>query len=274
MNQPGRVVVGVASPGTRPAVRYAAAEAQARHADLHLVTARPPVGGRAADDAAAPARLLATMADEITDEWPELFVATEVLAAPPATALRAAASGAALLVVGADTAGSFAEAISGSVPGELLTTAPCPLVVMPGQKGTTRESGPVVVAFDEPDASRAALAYAFAAALRSGEELAVLHCGPAATDATVGGDLALVGFRELYPDVLVTVDVSPAPPKEALAAAARTASVLVLGSRGRGGLASGKFGSVTRDLIRRSPCPVVVARATNAGPPHSSAGQR
>lgn len=271
MNQPGRVVVGVASPGTRPAVRYAAAEAHSRHADLHLVNALSvAAGGRHPDEQA---RLLAMMADELADEWPELFVGTELVAAPPAVALRTAAFGAALLVVGADTAGTFAEAIRGSVPGELLTTAPCPLVVTSGQEGTRQETGPIVVAFDGPDASRAALAYAFAAAFRSGKELSVLHCGPAATDVTVGGDLALVGFSELYPDVPVKVDVSPAPPKEALAVAARTASALVLGSRGRGALASGQFGSVTRDLIRRSPCPVVVARATDAGPSRTSGGQ-
>ena len=274
MNQPGRVVVGVASAGTRSAVRYAAAEADARHADLHLVTARPAATGGRDPDEAEQARLLATMADEIADEWPELFIGTELVAGPPAAALRAAASEAALLVVGADTAGSFAEAISGSVPGELLTTAPCPLVVMPGQEGMTHEAGPIVVAFDGPDTSRAALVYAFAAAARSGNEVTVLHCGPSATGGGAGGDLALVGFRELYPDVPVTVETSQAPPKEALAAAARTASALVLGSRGRGGLASGRFGSVTRDLIRRSPCPVVVARATNAGPSQTPGEQR
>lgn len=238
------------------------------------MTARPTTsGGRHPDDAAELLRLLATMADEIADEWPDLLVDTELVAAPPAAALRAAASGAALLVVGADTAGAFAEAISGSVPGELLTTAPCPLVVMPGQGGMTYEAGPIVVAFDGPDTSRAALAYAFAAAVRSGKSLTVLHCGPAGSDATTGADLALVGFRELYPDVQVTVEVSHAPPKETLAAAVRTASVLVLGSRGRGALASGQFGSVTRDLIRRSPCPVVVARATNARPSRTFAEQ-
>lgn len=66
------------------------------------------------------------MVAEIADERPELVIGTELVAALPAAALRAAASVAALLVVGADTAGSFAETVSGSIPGELLTTASCP----------------------------------------------------------------------------------------------------------------------------------------------------
>ncbi len=170
-------------------------------------------------------------------------------------------------MVGADDASPFVEAISGSVPGELLTTTPCPLVVVPRQELTASASALVVVALDEPSASQAALAYAFAAASRSGRALAVVRCvpsgGPAADDAR-----ALIGFGELYPDVTVSVEVIEAEPRDALVRVSRSAALLVLGSRGRGRLASGLFGSVSRHLIRRSVCPVVVARAHSAAPNH------
>jgi nucleotide-binding universal stress UspA family protein len=259
------VVAGVASISARSVVAWAAAEATDRHAELRLVTARPAAAApdqylpnEVADEHRADAvRLLADMAADVTAGWPGLTVTTELTAGPPATVLRNAAHDAQLLVVGADDASPFVEAISGSVPGELLTTTPCPLVVVPRREWMTPASAPVVVAFDEPTTSTAALAYAFAAASRSGRSLTVLHCGSVPAD----GAQALMGFGGLYPAVEVTTDVTDMEPKTALMRASRKASVLVLGSRGRGRLASGLFGSVSRDLIRRSACPVVVARA-------------
>jgi nucleotide-binding universal stress UspA family protein len=57
-------------------------------------------------------------------------------------------------------------------------------------------------------------------------------------------------------------------PTDVLVTMSRHSAQLVLGSRGRGRLASGLFGSVSRALIRRAGCPVVVARA------HAAAGFR
>jgi nucleotide-binding universal stress UspA family protein len=59
---------------------------------------------------------------------------------------------------------------------------------------------------------------------------------------------------------VVSTDTVADDPRHALVAASRHAALLVLGSRGRGRLASNLFGSVSRDLIRRSHCPVVIAR--------------
>ncbi len=70
----------------------------------------------------------------------------------------------------------------------------------------------------------------------------------------------MLGFDELYPNVAVTTEITDGDPTDALVAASRTAALLVLGSRGRGRFASTLFGFVSRALIRRSGCPVVVAR--------------
>lgn len=269
---PPPVLAGVTSIGAVSVVRWAAAEATARHTRLSLVTARPAGAAAdrylpnevAAEHRAEAQRLLAELAAEVTAEWPGLAVRTELVAGPPAAVLRAAAADADLLVIGADDASPFMEAISGSVPGELLTTTPCPLVVVPRRGWPAPASAPVVAAFDESVTSQAALAYAFAAASRSGRSLTVLHCVPSGR-APADPGRGLIGFGGLYPDVAFAVEVTEDEPKDALVRTSRLAALLVLGSRGRGRLASGLFGSVSRDVIRRSACPVVIARAAVPG---------
>ena len=265
----GPVVVGVSSFGARlPMVRWAAAEAACRAVGLRLVAAHPvsalPDQYPAAEThREAALRCLADAAALVAADWPGLEIRTETVAGPPATVLRDAAADAALLVVGADDASPFTEAIVGSVPGDLLTTAPCPLAVAPRREWTTPESAPVVVAMDGLETSQAALAYAFAAAARAGRRLTVLRCLPAGVGPAerAGYDRALIGFDELYTGVDVTTETSRSETADALVAVSRTAATLVLGSLGRGRLASGLFGSVSRTVIRRAGCPVVVACA-------------
>jgi nucleotide-binding universal stress UspA family protein len=249
----GRVVAGVSSFATRlPVVRWAAGEAAGRGAGLRLVTAH---AGDRADREAALGRL-AGMAAAVRAGLPGLDVRTELVTGPPAAVLREAAADAALLVVGAGDASPFTEAIVGSVPGDLLTTTPCPLAVAPRREWTTPASAPVVVAVDGRETARAALAYAFAAASRSGRPLTVLRFPPGADPPAY--DLALPGFAARYPGVAVTTATSRSDTADALVTAARTAAQLVLAADDGGRYGAGQFGSVRRTLIRRTGCPVVV----------------
>jgi nucleotide-binding universal stress UspA family protein len=286
-NERRLVVAGVSTfDSHRPLVAWAAAEAAARGAELRLLTARP---GPAASDqyppsdpapayGAAAERELTEMAAYVSTGWPGLVVSTELVAGPPAAVLRAAAEDADLLVVGADDASPFTEAISGSVPGDLLATAPCPLAVVPREaqgewaESTLPASAPVVVALDEHGTAQAAVTYAFATAARSGRPLTVLHClPPGPHDSSISVARALIGFRELYPDVAVTDEIVHGDPRYVLTDISRNAALLVLGSRGRGRLASGLFGSVSRYLIRHGGCPVVVARPHQGSQQHAAA---
>ena len=52
-------------------------------------------------------------------------------------------------------------------------------------------------------------------------------------------------------------------PAEALVAAADGADLLVVGSRGRTGIASALLGSVSRHVVSHAPCPVVVVKASD-----------
>jgi nucleotide-binding universal stress UspA family protein len=267
-----RVVAGISRTDGRGVVGWAAAEAHARHAELRLVTAVPMPAApdqylpneAAEEHRAAAVRSLAELRDGVTAEWPDVAVTTDVEAGPPAAVLRAATENADLLVVGADAASPFVEALSGSVPGDLLTTSRCPLAVVPRREWTELPAAaPVVVALDESATAQAALAYGYVAAARSGRPLTILRCVPAGhlgAAAALAQARLLIAYGELYPHVAVSADTVPDDPRRALLTASRRAAVLVLGSRGRGRLASGLFGSVSRDLIRRSGCPVVIAR--------------
>lgn len=270
------VVAGVSTfDSRRSLVAWAAAEATARGAELRLLTARP---APAAPDLYLPAdpapeyqvsaeRQLAEVAAYVNAGWPGLAVTTELAFGPPAGVLRAAAEDAELLVVGADDASPFTEAISGSVPGDLLTTAPCPLAVVPRREWAPPAAAPVVVALDEHGTAQSAVAYAFAAADRSGRPLTVLHClPPGPHDSSGSVARALIGFGELYPEVEVTDEIVRGEPRYVLTDLSRHAALLVLGTRGRGRLASGLFGSVSRYLIRHGGCPVVVARPHRESP--------
>lgn len=267
----GRVVVGLSTSGTRlPMVLWAAAEAAARGAELHLVTAVPRhtdmdryLAPDPADILPVEARQrLARAAEEAASRQPGLSVSVATAGGPPPDVLLDAAASAELLVVGADDQSPFAEAVIGSVPGALLTTSPCPLAVVPRTEQTVDRDAPVLVALDESGTSPAALAYGFAAADRARRPLRVLRCLPNRRDDAAHTETrrTLLSFGALHPYVEVTEETAPGDPRNVLVAHSRRAALVVLGSRGHGRLASTLFGSVSRDLIRRSGCPVVVIR--------------
>jgi nucleotide-binding universal stress UspA family protein len=70
---------------------------------------------------------------------------------------------------------------------------------------------------------------------------------------------------EAEPDVAVETALLQGRPARALAEAAADASMLVVGSRGAGGIAALLLGSVSRYVATVAPGPVVVARETEAG---------
>src|SRR5204863_943155 len=102
------------------------------------------------------------------EHQPGLAIVTHVVAGRPEQVLSTEARGADLLVIGAGEQNSFAEAIAGSVPAALLTTAPCPIVVVPGDAKPAGDTARVLVGVDTAETSRAALDYGFNAASRQG----------------------------------------------------------------------------------------------------------
>ncbi|MFE6051432.1 universal stress protein [Kitasatospora sp. NPDC056446] len=132
-------------------------------------------------------------------------------------------------------------------------------------------TGPVVVGFDGSPESVAATAWAAREARRRDCPLELLQAWPRPERTAADGDharqqsLERLSARaaELRSTVEVTVASSQVPgaPAEALEAAARTAALLVLGSRGLGAVRGFLVGSVSQEVLRRAACPVVLVRA-------------
>ncbi|MFD5467211.1 universal stress protein [Kitasatospora sp. NPDC127059] len=137
-------------------------------------------------------------------------------------------------------------------------------------------TGPVVVGFDGSPESLAASEWAVREARRRELRLEILQSWPWPRRDVVGSDetyrLALsrlaereAALRALAPEVPVSSSTVSTEPAEALEAAARSAGVLVLGSRGLGTIHGFLVGSVSQEVLGRADCPVVLVRAGGGG---------
>jgi nucleotide-binding universal stress UspA family protein len=132
----------------------------------------------------------------------------------------------------------------------------------------------IVVGVDGSDASERALRWAAAEAHTRGgavEAITAWHWDGsgtffiAATSPAEERDRALQILDETvakvtaeFPEVVLTAHVIEAAPAKALAHAAASADVLVLGSHGHNRLHHAVLGSVSEECVRRATCPVVV----------------
>ncbi|MEV7770315.1 universal stress protein [Kitasatospora sp. NPDC086791] len=127
-------------------------------------------------------------------------------------------------------------------------------------------TGPVVVGFDGSPESLAATSWAAREAERRDCPLHLLQAWPrpkrGAPEQHRPLEQLLAREAELRTTVTVPVSSSQVPdaPAEALDEAARTAALLVLGSRGLGALRGFLVGSVSQEVLRRAACPVVLVR--------------
>jgi nucleotide-binding universal stress UspA family protein len=70
----------------------------------------------------------------------------------------------------------------------------------------------------------------------------------------------LAGWGEKYPDVRVQRLVMRDRPSRALVEQSMRAQLVVVGTRGRGGIAGLLLGSVSHAVLQRAHCPVAVVR--------------
>jgi nucleotide-binding universal stress UspA family protein len=177
---------------------------------------------------------------------------------------------ASMIVLGSRGMGGFAGLLLGSVSVAVAAHAHCPVVVVRENMSANPE-GPVVVGVDDSAGARLAVEFAFAEAHARRTALEALHAAPPgpraverAGDAGVGPaamlDASLRECRRRYPDVPVATQVLSGSPGQVLSAASRTAQLLVVGSRGRGGFHGLLLGSVSQQVLHRARCPVAVVR--------------
>ncbi len=144
-------------------------------------------------------------------------------------------------------------------------------------------TGAVVVGFDDSTYSEAAVAWAADEAELTGRRLVLLHAADVSDRYSEfwAGGVAVDHYRVMqdveretrrmlegvaarvhkdHPDLEVLPDVVLMDARHALLEAAEHASVMAVGSRGRGRIASLLLGSVSAAVSRHAACPVVVLR--------------
>ncbi len=193
--------------------------------------------------------------------------------------LVAAGVDAAMIVVGAAGHGLVSAGLIGSVSRHLATYAPCPVVVVRPNAGLTvaHSQARIVVGVESGPSSTAALRFAFERAALLGVPVTAMHAFPAEglyaggvglpqrLDVDLGSaerELAevLAGFETEFPDVTVSREVVPMRPERALVDAAESASLVVVGARGRNPFARLLLGSVSQQVLHHAHCPVAVVR--------------
>jgi nucleotide-binding universal stress UspA family protein len=292
----GRIVVGIdGSVGGQHALHWAVQEARARHLDIDVVHAwSPPLSIYPVDLAtdaaayrAAGTDVLARALASVDDLGCDGHITSHLAEDNAASALIEASAGAELLVVGSRGRGGFTGLFLGSVSRTCLHLASVPTVVVPPewQQRTTRS---VVVGVDGSDPSRAALAWALAEAAAHEASLRIVNVYDLAPYISTPGtavapDSELIdkSSRALLEEMAadpwesgVEFDVMAAsgPTAKTLLGVASGEDLLVVGSRGLGGLRRLLLGSVSEYCVYHSSCPVAVVRPSETsgadGPEH------
>jgi nucleotide-binding universal stress UspA family protein len=291
MDTRSRIVVGVDGSDTAlAAVRWAAAEAARRRLPLRLVAAHTwPAGGFVGDpglgvDPRAVLRdmvraHLAAAASAAAAVVPGLAVEQVEVDGDPAAVLAGESERAELVVLGDRGLGGFTGLLLGSVAVALSARAACPVVVVRGAETdpAVPRPEPVVVGVDGSPGSTAALVFAVEAAVLRGVPLVAVHAwrdvlvdptmSPLVDWDAVESDeheaLAerLAGTRTDHPDLVLRKLVVRDRPARALVDESRNAQLVVVGSRGRGGMKGLLLGSVSQQVLHHAHCPVVVVRS-------------
>ncbi len=289
----GRIVVGTdGSASGDEAVRFAAGEAAASGASLEIIHVWPEPATVSPGAVGAPQavnrkpgerdaeEMIAHAATIASSVAPDITVAREPMAGDTVEVLVDAAADADLLVVGSRGRGDLKSLVLGSVSHGVLHHAKCPVAVVhhPSTPG-----GPVVAGADGTDEGMAAVRYAAHAAARRGTFLHIVHAWHVSTPVALGPmavaapsmvdsqavseaadgvvDRARAAAGEAVPGLEITGSADEGIAVDVLEAASKGASMLVLGSHGRGDLAALVMGSTSHGLIRAASCPVVCVPA-------------
>ncbi|MFI7680086.1 universal stress protein [Actinophytocola sp. NPDC049390] len=287
------VVAGVdGSESALRAVRWAAHEAVRRGAPLRLVHVCYLVPVRHPRQVAPPPEYrdallgqgrhwLIEAEEAARHAEPGLVVSTDLREGVTSEVLVRESRTARLVVLGSRGLGGFAAMLLGSVSVALTAHGHCPVVVVRSvpDGGTAPETGPVLVGVDGSELSQAAVAFAFEAAAARGVPLVALHTwfdvdvsgAWAVFPATIDWDYlqkqaeqalteSMAPWRAKFPDVEVREVVERERPERALLRHGAGASLIVVGSRGRGAFTGLGLGSVSQAVLHHAGCPVVVAR--------------
>jgi nucleotide-binding universal stress UspA family protein len=268
------IVVGYdGSPDSAEALRWAAREAWARGTALTICLAWRPddlaVTGHpeAQEQARRRGEQIIARAAGLAESLLDLVEVRAVLAeGSPARVLCERSNTAEMVVVGSHGQGRLPGSLLGPVSWQVAGHAQGRIVVVRGEwRPVNQAPGPVVAGVDGSAASQAALAFASdEAALRDVPLIAVCALADAPGRFGAGRQMEedfshlMTRYEKEHSEVTVLRQVEFGAPRSALLTAATGAQLLVVGSRGLGGLEGMSLGSVAATLLHHAPCPVAV----------------
>ncbi|MEO5901629.1 MAG: universal stress protein [Ilumatobacteraceae bacterium] len=277
-------------------VMWAAHEAGVRKLPLRIVscfgmpvlTSAGPLGwgaGEAFDaERTAATQGLQEIRATVEAVHPDLSFTTELSSGPVEEVLLEGIGPHDLVVVGASSHPGAAAFWLGNTPRHLVRHSPCAIVVV---RGPASRGGPdrVVVGIDGSATADRALRWAADEADLHHTGLLVVHTWSvplgndletvrdlARIDAACALEAAVESARERCGATVESLLVETGP-VEGLLDAVRDGDVLVLGSRGRGALRSGLFGSTVNGVLDAAAVPVVVVREEPSDDPGDTQGR-
>jgi nucleotide-binding universal stress UspA family protein len=293
------VLASDGTPASEGALHFAVQEATARRARLVIVHVNPlnvpvapirpilPIGPLPATRPTLPSelsmharRVLDRTAREARELAPGLDVSTVLMDGRRVGAIVDAAADAQLLVVGRETRHGVERVLTGSTTAGVASAARCAVVVVPGDwrpREGAGEAPTVVVGIRRPQGAADLMSTAYAWASSRGASITVVHAWEMADgyldrietrthadDWQALGeqvvDEALRTWRDQHPDVSVQTRVVHGHAASVLAAAAKTADLLVV-RRAHEPRPWDHLGATVRALLLSSPTPVEVVPA-------------
>lgn len=274
-----RIVVGVdGSPRALSAALWAAELAASWQADVLLVSALPDQGERYSPAAVVAGaefettlreiaqRALDSATEAVRAAQPGVPLTAEVRAGTPADVVTEAADGARMIVLGRSGQSQLRSRLLGSTALHVVNRATCPVTVWTVPLSA---DGPVVVGVDSGPLSDGAVEFAFEYADFVDAALVAVHTWPNEPlldpDTVISQEQALLSAALAvatgeHPDVPIVKVARPGSPSEALGESAVNARLVVVGSHGRGTIATAMLGSTSQNLLYQAACPVTIVR--------------
>jgi nucleotide-binding universal stress UspA family protein len=286
----GPVVLGI---DNRPieeqlaAVKFAAAEANRRHAAIVLAHGCAPIITATTleidispDEAERTGmELLAAAAKVVRHHLdPARPIEVQLGQGTGVDTLLELASVANLMVLQRRSIGTLERWHTGSTTSRVAAEAACPVVVVRDDQDEGSQHPGVAVGVDERGHAGLAVETAYAESALRQVPLIATHAWQMADlpltygyippdpdeieamrqQAEIELSEALAGFGAAYPDVIVKREVINGAPQPVLDAVAETAELLVVGRHSSNRVATLALGSVARHAIAKAPCPVMV----------------